>query len=140
MSVAFLTAAFAARIGKSTTKSVLVAIADRADDKTGFCFPSVADVVQRTELDRKTVLACMKSLEENGFISDTGKRVGATNQIKIWKLDLNKIQKASQNWDASKEASQKRNRSVFPQEESRFSAKRVPVLGHVCTRVGKAGH
>lgn len=35
MSVAFLTAAFSAKIGKSSTKSVLIALADRADDKTG---------------------------------------------------------------------------------------------------------
>ena len=53
MSVAFLTAAFAAKIGSASQKSVLVALADRADDKTGFCFPSVADLVDRTELDRK---------------------------------------------------------------------------------------
>lgn len=140
MSVAFLTAAFSARIGKSTTKSVLIAIADRADDKTGYCFPSTADIIQRTELDRKTVLNCMKSLEESGFISDTKKRVGATNQVKIWKLDINKINEASQNWDTSTKPSQKRNRSVFAEEQSRFSSETVPETGHVTTTEPSFNH
>jgi len=133
MSVAFLTAAFAARTGKSTIKSVLIAVADRADDKTGFCWPSVADIVERTELNRKTVLVCLKKLEEMKFISDTGKRFGATNQIKMWRLDLKLIQEASQKRDGCQEASQKRNCSVFPVKESRFSTGRVPKTGHGTT-------
>lgn len=133
MSVVFLTAAFAAQIGKSSTKSVLIAVADRADDKTGLCFPSVADVVERTELDRKTVLSCLKSLEERKFLIDTGKRIGRTNQVKIWRLDLALIQEASQKRDSYQEASQKRNCSVFPVEVSRFSAITVPKTGHGTT-------
>jgi hypothetical protein len=133
MSVVFLTAAFSARVGKSTTKSVLVAVADRADDKTGLCFPSIADVVERTELNRKTVISCLKTLEERKFLVDTGKRVGATNQVKIWRLDLVLIQEASQKRDSYQEASQKRNCSVFPVEESRFSAITVPKTGHETT-------
>ena len=127
MSVAFLTAAFAAKIGSASQKSVLVALADRADDKTGFCFPSVADLVDRTELDRKTVLACLTKLHEKKFLRDTGKRTGRTSQVKILELNYSLI------CAASGEASQKRNSSVFPSKESRFFAPTVPKTGHGTT-------
>ena len=127
MSVAFLTAAFAAKIGSASQKSVLVALADRADDKTGFCFPSVADLVDRTELDRKTVLACLTKLHEKKFLRDTGKRTGRTSQVKILELNFSLI------CAASGEASQKRNSSVFPSKESRFFAQTVPKTGHGTT-------
>lgn len=128
MSVAFLTAAFAARIGKSSTKSVLIAMADRADDKTGLCFPSVADIIERTELDRKTVLACLSELEQKKFLVDTGQRTGKTKQVKIWKLDYSLI------CAASRKESQKRNGSNFPVEQSHFSKETVPKTGHGTTK------
>lgn len=140
MSVAFLNAAFAAKMGKSSLKSVLVTIADRADDVTGFCFPSIADIVDRTELDRKTVLACMNFLEEECFIVDTKKRIGKTNQIKIWQLNMARILEASQKRDGCSKASQNRDGSIFPREESRFSARRVPKLGHGTTTEPSFNH
>jgi hypothetical protein len=156
MSVAFLTAAFAAQIGKSSTKSVLIVLADRADDKTGLLYPSVADIIERTELDRKTVLNCLSELQQKKMLTDTGKRTGRTNQIKVWRLDFVLIQEASQKRDCSdipskasnlsvesvpkKEASQKRNCSNFPLKESRFSVESVPKTGHGTTNEPSFNH
>lgn len=148
MSVVFLTAAFAAQIGKSSTKSVLIAVADRADDKTGLAFPSVADIVERTELDRKTVLNCIAELQEKKILTDTGKRIGKTNQVKIWLLDFSLLKELSQKRDSSNpsesvpktELSQKRNGSVFPPKASRFSAESVPKTGHGTTKEPSFNH
>lgn len=149
MSVAFLTVAFAAKIGKSSTKSVLVALADRADDKTGLLFPSTADLVERTELDRKTVLSCLSELQQKKILTDTGKRTGRTNQVKIWRLDFSLLQEASQKRDSSishsesipkSEPSQNRNCSVFPHEASRFSARTIPKKGQGTTSEPSFNH
>lgn len=128
MSVAALTIAFGAKLGRSSTKAVLVALADRADDVTGTCFPSVADIVERTELDRKTVLSCLKELEQRKFLQDTGKRCGKTNQVKIWRLDFALLKqtsiKSSQNGDGS----------GFPPKQARFSQRTVPETGYGTTK------
>lgn len=134
MSVAALTAAFSVKLGKSSTKSVLVSLADRADDLTGICFPSVADTVERTELDRKTVLSCLKELEKRKFLHDTGKRCGKTNQVKIWRLDLALLKltslKSSPNGDGS----------VFPPKGARFFEQTVPETGYGTTKEPSSNH
>ena len=135
MSVRALTIVFDSPVGCSTLKSVLVTLADRMDDATGLCFPSIADTVARTELDRKTVLAKMDLLRDEKIITDTGHRVGRTKQIPVWFVDLARLAEFS---SAVKE-SQKRNSSengtgtVFAGEESRFSAETVPKTGHGTT-------
>lgn len=128
LSVAALTIVFVAKLGKSSTKSVLVALADRADDVTGICFPSVRDIVERTELDRKTVLTCLKELEHRKFLQDTGGRCGKTKQVKVWYIDLELIQASSI------KSSQKRNGSMFPSKQSPFLQKTVPKTGHGTTK------
>lgn len=134
MSVAALTIAFSAKLGKSSTKAVLVALADRADDVTGTCFPSVADIVERTELDRKTVLSCLKELEKRKFLQDTGKRCGKTNQVKIWRLDLALLKqtsvKSSQNWDDS----------GFSPKQARFFQQTAPKTGYGTTNEPSSNH
>jgi hypothetical protein len=49
-------------------------------------YPSVDRIVAETELNRKTVLACLQDLADQGVIEDTGRRVGQTNGIRIWRL------------------------------------------------------
>ena len=124
MSVAALTIAFRAKLGKSSTKSVLVTLADRADDVTGICFPSVADIVERTELDRKTVLSCLKELERRKFLLDTGKRCGKTNQVKIWRLDLALLKLTSEKKYPNGDGSD------FSPKLSQISKQPVPKSGH----------
>lgn len=118
---------------KSSMKFVLVVLANHAD-ATNMAWPSVASIVDSTNLDRKTVLKAIDCLEEYGFLKDTGKREGATKQVKIYRLCIEKN---------CVEESQKRNSpkngtvpnfpsksTVFPGKESQISAERVPNLGH----------
>lgn len=72
-------------VGKSTTKFVLVALADRAGaDNTAW--PSVAKISKDTEQDRKTVINGLKALVAGGFIEDTGIRKGSTGKVIVYRL------------------------------------------------------
>lgn len=88
--------------GSSGTKLVLLGLAECADRSHSLAFPSIAALVEFTCLDRKSVIANLTKLEEKGFISDTGRRVGRTGQIKVYSLSVPKT-----------EPSQKRNDSEF---------------------------
>ncbi|MDC4297218.1 helix-turn-helix domain-containing protein [Acinetobacter baumannii] len=70
---------------KPLKKLVLLSLADRAGE-THECYPSIARLVDDTEMDRKTVLKIIDELIEDGFIVDTGKREGKTKQIKVYLL------------------------------------------------------
>lgn len=70
---------------KPLKKLVLLSLADRAGE-THECYPSVARLVEDTEMDRKTVLKIIDELIEDGFITDTGKREGRTKQVKVYLL------------------------------------------------------
>ena len=69
-----------------TDKLVLWALADATNKKTGEAFPSVAAVSAFTGLERKRIMASLARLEVGGWIADTGRRVGATKQVKVWRL------------------------------------------------------
>jgi len=77
--------AFDAQISKSSTKFVLVALADYANE-SGEAYPSVETICRKTSLNRKTVLAAFKDLQTIKYISDSGERKGKTQQIKVWQL------------------------------------------------------
>ncbi|MCL6184289.1 helix-turn-helix domain-containing protein [Acinetobacter baumannii] len=70
---------------KPLKKLVLLSLADRASE-THECYPSIARLVDDTEMDRKTVLKIIDELIEDGFIIDTGKREGKTKQVKVYLL------------------------------------------------------
>lgn len=91
--------------GSSGTKLVLLGLAECADRKHSLAFPSIAALVEFSSLDRKSVIGNLAKLEEAGFITDTGRRAGATNQIKIYHLNIETVPKT--------EPSQKRNSSDF---------------------------
>ena len=57
------------QITTSSEKLVLLCLADCHNGDTGQCNPSVAYVSRKTHLDRKTVLACMKSLNAKELLS-----------------------------------------------------------------------
>ena len=70
---------------KPLKKLVLLSMADRAGEDH-FCYPSIARLVEDTEMDRKTVLKIIDELIEDGFIVDTGERKGRTKQVKVYNL------------------------------------------------------
>lgn len=68
MSLDALRWAFKCTTGRASAKSVLVSLADRADE-THHCFPSINRLARDTELNRKTVIAQLEYLEACGFIA-----------------------------------------------------------------------
>lgn len=87
--------------GSSGAKLVLLGLAECADRVHSLAFPSVAALVEFSCLDRKSVIANLAKLEASGFITDTGRKVGQTKQIKVYQLNLESVPKTEQ--------SQKRN-------------------------------
>ena len=87
MSVFHLNLAFRSDVSRSSSKFVLVALADYANED-GEAYPSVETLCNKTALNRKTVLAALRLLFEGGFICDTGRRRGSTGQVKVYKLSL----------------------------------------------------
>ncbi len=56
------------RVGNSTDKLVLLALADFADDNGNRCFPSIAKLMARTELAKRTVMLALQRLQAAGHI------------------------------------------------------------------------
>lgn len=123
MSVEAITWALRQPIRQSSTKFVLVVLANCASADTGVAFPSVAYLVSATGQDRKTILVNLARLIECGLIEDTGKRTGATKQIVVYRVlcgpDL--FCEQSQNRNSSKSGTVPKspgNSPVFPGEQS----------------------
>lgn len=91
--------------GSSGSKLVLLGLAECANRKDGRAFPSIAELVEFSSLNRKSVISNLDKLEAAGFIIDTGERVGRTMQIKVYALSLETVPKTEQ--------SQKRNSTVI---------------------------
>jgi hypothetical protein len=71
LSIKMIAAVWDLRVGNSTDKLVLVALADYANEKTGRCWPSITALVARTELGKRTVLESLKRLQAAGHIEVT---------------------------------------------------------------------
>lgn len=113
MSSEALAWAFKQECKSSSAKFTLVALCECANYKTGRIYPSVAHIAEITGQNRKTIIANIAELERLGFVSDTGERMGATKQIKVYQASLGIVPKA--------ELSQKRNSSekVVKQSQKR---------------------
>ena len=86
MSVEAITWALKQPITHSSAKFVLVVLANCANAENGMAWPSVPYLAEATGQDRKTIIANLGRLQEWGLIADTGKRVGETKQIVVYKL------------------------------------------------------
>lgn len=148
--------AMAQNVGKSSTKFVLVAMAEHVNGKDAgmLCFPSVQALCSMTEQDRKTVMDNLQRLREMGFIEDTGARRGITGQVPVYRLKSpeNGTVKAAQEMptvapnsteiptgNSTKNGTSTENGTVpvfqhnsteIPTEQSRFSLETVPKTGH----------
>lgn len=106
-----------ARVTRASDKLVLLALADRHNSEHDLAYPSLAWLCEFSSLDRKTVVASLDRLERDGFIADSGVRVGKTKQIKAYKLNFNSAEKGTVKTEPlapnssviSAEQSQKRN-------------------------------
>lgn len=52
------------------------------------CFPSVGYLVAVTGQNRKTIIANLDKLERWGLLSDTGRRMGVTRQVIVYRLHM----------------------------------------------------
>lgn len=75
------------KVGKGPAKSVLMALADYANENF-VSYPSVETLVAWTEQDRKTVMANLDRLKEGGWITDTGERTGRTRQVVVYVINV----------------------------------------------------
>jgi DNA-binding Lrp family transcriptional regulator len=85
LSIQAVSWAFNQDIAQSSEKFVLIALCNYADT-LGICYPSIARLAFDTGLDRKTVMDRIASLESNGIIRDTKKRVGPTRRVTVYKI------------------------------------------------------
>lgn len=88
------------KVGSSTEKAVLLALAYRHNEDLGYCYPSIASICEFTELNRKTVIGVLGKLEAKGFIADTGVRVGRTKSVIAYRLILTAKTEGSQKGDS----------------------------------------
>ena len=131
--------AWSLKLGSSSEKSVLVALAECASSKTHLAFPSIAHVCEMTELNRKTVIPCISSLLEKGLIEDTGSTVGSTGQIIVYRIMFGNSPKNGTIKESQKRNSTKNgtvpvfpdNSTVFSSKESQFFPVTVPKTVHV---------
>lgn len=135
MSVEAITWALKEQVKHSSAKFVLVVLANCSNGETFESFPSVKHISDATAQDRKTVLSNLKKLIESGHISDTGKRVGQTGQVIVYKLNSteNGVVKQSQKRNSTENGTVPNfpdNSTVFPVKESQISHVTVPKTGH----------
>ena len=90
MSIEYLNAAFKADVKPSSFKFVLVSLSDFANEN-GEAYPSVQTMVNKTAMNKKTVLKYYGELLERGFIRDTGERKGSTKQVIVYQINYNLI-------------------------------------------------
>lgn len=101
MSWPALTWAKGLTVGSSAEKAVLMALAYRHNEDLGHSYPSIASIVEFTELNRKTIIGALASLEKKGLIADTGDKMGRTKRVVVYRLMM----------EAKTEQFQKRNHS-----------------------------
>lgn len=80
-----------ASIPKSS-KMLLLALADRADDNGTRCFPSRADLAKRTMDSERTVTRRLADLESAGLIECVEYRNGGRNKSPSWRLNIPAIE------------------------------------------------
>jgi len=119
------------KVGRSSAKFVLVAMANLASAGGMTCFPSIQYLSDATCQDRKTVVENLRRLRESGYIVDTGARKGSTGQVPVYRLNdtENGTVKSNdpENGTVPKTDS---NSTVFPHKEARFSPLTGPKTGH----------
>ncbi|MFV5507279.1 helix-turn-helix domain-containing protein [Acinetobacter sp. 197] len=124
---------------KPLKRLVLLSLADRAGEDH-CAYPSVARLVEDTEMDRKTVLKIIDELIQDGLIEDTGERKGRTKQVKVYRLvgvNGRETVPTMESFDAETEGLKGTNIGTVPTtEQFQRSAERVPTFRGKSPNVG----
>lgn len=70
----------------ASEKLVMLCMADYADKALCRCWASIESITYKTGLNRKTVQATIKRLEDAGLILDTGIRRGTTGRVRVFEI------------------------------------------------------
>lgn len=109
--------AFDQTIESSSCKFILVCLANYANESSE-AYPSVETISRMTGLDRKTIISGLGKLCASGVLTDTGKRVGHTCSIPVYKLS----QKRNYTENGTVPKTDGRCPKI-PDKQSRFSVK-----------------
>lgn len=85
MSFQAMSWAIAQEFARSSEKFVLVCMSNYADER-GICYPSISRLEKDTCQDRKTIIGNIKKLIDAGYLADTGRRVGETGGVIVYRL------------------------------------------------------
>jgi hypothetical protein len=124
---------------KPLKRLVLLSLADRAGEDH-CAYPSVARLVEDTEMDRKTVLKIIDELIQDGLIEDTGERKGRTKQVKVYRLvgvNGRETVPTMESFNAENEGLKGTNIGTVPTtEQFQRSVERVPTFRGKSPNVG----
>lgn len=124
---------------KALKRLVLLSLADRASEDH-CAYPSIARLVEDTEMDRKTVLKIIDELVEDGLIEDTGERKGRTKQVKVYRLlgvNGRETVPTMELFTAENDDLKSTNNGTVPTtEQFQHSAERVPTFRGKSPNVG----
>ncbi len=87
MSIQALDFAFNLEVKSASAKLILLCICNYCNDE-GLAYPSSTTLTRLSCLDRKTVFRAIGELVTAGIIFDTGKRVGRTNQVIVYRIPV----------------------------------------------------
>lgn len=88
MSMLLMVQAMKTKVGSSSTKLVLLKLADNANDD-GLCWPSYQNIADHCEMDRRTAMRHIKKLEDMGFIRvEWRKDNDGQNRTNVYHLTL----------------------------------------------------
>ncbi|GAD75003.1 helix-turn-helix domain-containing protein [Vibrio azureus] len=87
MSMLLTAQAMQLKVGNATRKLVLLKLADNANDN-GVCWPSYEYIADMCEVDRRTVMRHIKTLEEMGLVSVRIRKGEKGNATNVYQLHL----------------------------------------------------
>jgi len=93
MSIHVLSWAFKQKVGSSSTKLVLINLADHYNDHCGYGYPSIPLICDETELDRKTVISCIKKLEGLKILTVERSKKGTKNESNQYRFNMGVVPK-----------------------------------------------
>lgn len=130
MSSEALAWAFKVDVRPSAVKFTLIALCECANYKTGSIHPSIAHIEEITGQNRKTIIANISKLEAIGLIADTGERIGATKQIKVYRACVETVpqtERFQKRNSTENDGKQSQKRDTEPSREpSEDKAKALP--------------
>ncbi|WP_417883591.1 helix-turn-helix domain-containing protein [Vibrio rumoiensis] len=90
MSLIHIAKALKTKVGNTTTKFVLVKLADNANDD-GVCWPSYNHIADQCEISRRSAMRHVKILVELGLISVTYRSGEKGNSSNVFRLKLDSV-------------------------------------------------